>query len=82
MLLEVQIKVLEHQVQFLIAMHNILKPADSIAIKTASIVKLKYSLIGMTLPDNIVVLELFKQRYLSDRSTRNSLFFLLQSYLL
>ena len=75
MLLEVQVKVLKNQVKFLIAMHNILKPAESSAIETAS--TLKHSLIGMNLPDDVVVLQLFKQRDLSDRSTGNSLFFLL-----
>ena len=75
MLLEVQIKVLKNQVEFPIDMHNVLKPAGSSAVETAS--TLEHSLIGMNLPDDVVVLQLFKQRDLSDRITGNSLFFLL-----
>ena len=83
-LFEVQVKVFKHQVQLLIAMHNILQPARNDAVETDSVNSSEHfvSCCLVNLPDYIIVLQLLKQGYLSDRSTRNALFFLLQAYLL
>lgn len=80
MLFQVEVKILKDQVKLLVTVHNVLKPATTSALSESAEKGLGRA--SATVPDDVVVIQLFQQRYFPDSGARHALFFLLEPNLL